>query len=125
MTALDTLDYVKKLEAAGVPRQIAEAHAEALTTGALVDVATKHDITSVKQDIAALRQELSAAKAELSSDIRSVEAKLSSDIRSVEAKLSPDIRSLEQKFDGKFVLLQWMIGFTLAVCVAMLWRLLK
>jgi hypothetical protein len=39
--AVDTLAYAKELEAAGVERQAAEAHAEARTKHVLPDFATK------------------------------------------------------------------------------------
>jgi hypothetical protein len=39
---IDTLDYVKKLEAAGIDRKVAEAHAEALRATVVQDLATKH-----------------------------------------------------------------------------------
>lgn len=41
---IDTLAYAKELEAAGVARQAAEAHAEALTKHILPDLATKTDL---------------------------------------------------------------------------------
>jgi hypothetical protein len=41
---VDTLAYAKALEAAGVERQAAEAHAEALTRHVLPDLATKTDL---------------------------------------------------------------------------------
>lgn len=41
---IDTLAYAKALEAAGVNRQAAEAHAEALTHHVLPDLATKADL---------------------------------------------------------------------------------
>jgi hypothetical protein len=42
--AIDTLAYTKSLEAAGVDRRAAEAHAEALTHHVLPDLATKADL---------------------------------------------------------------------------------
>ena len=42
--AIDTLAYSKHLEAAGVQREAAEAHAEALTRHVLPDLATKDDL---------------------------------------------------------------------------------
>jgi hypothetical protein len=42
--AIDTLAYTKALEAAGVERRVAEAHAEALAEFPLPDLATKSDI---------------------------------------------------------------------------------
>ena len=41
---IDTLEYVKKLEAAGVERKLAEAHAEALRAAVAREVATKADV---------------------------------------------------------------------------------
>jgi len=41
---IDTLEYVKKLEAAGVYRKLAEAHAEALRATVVQDLATKTDL---------------------------------------------------------------------------------
>jgi uncharacterized protein YaaN involved in tellurite resistance len=44
---IDTLAYAKALEAAGVERQAAEAHAEALTHHVLPDLVTKPDLEQV------------------------------------------------------------------------------
>jgi hypothetical protein len=41
---IDTLEYVKKLEAAGLDRKLAEAHAEALRATVVQDLATKSDL---------------------------------------------------------------------------------
>ena len=41
---IDTLAYAKELEAAGIDRRAAEAHAEALTRHVLPDLATKADL---------------------------------------------------------------------------------
>ena len=41
---IDTLEYVKKLEAAGVDRKLAEAHAEALRATVVQDLVTKNDL---------------------------------------------------------------------------------
>jgi hypothetical protein len=62
--AIDTLVFVKILEAAGVPREQAEAQLVARAQHALADLATKHDLAEVKDDIGALRAEM-ATKADL------------------------------------------------------------
>jgi hypothetical protein len=36
-----------------------------------------------------------------------------------------DLDRLEQKFDAKFLLLQWMLGFNLLLTAGVLWRLLR
>jgi len=46
---IDTLEYVKKLEAAGVDRKTAEAHAEALRATVVQDLATAHDLQTEVQ----------------------------------------------------------------------------
>jgi hypothetical protein len=48
---IDTLAYAKELEAAGVQRQAAEAHAEALTHHVLPDLVTKADLAATKSDL--------------------------------------------------------------------------
>lgn len=47
--AIDTLAYVKALEAAGLDRQAAEAQAEALTKHILPDLATKADLDQLAE----------------------------------------------------------------------------
>ena len=50
---IDTLEYVKRLEAAGVERKLAEAHAEALRATVVQDLATKHDLRTEIQRLEA------------------------------------------------------------------------
>jgi hypothetical protein len=54
-TTIDTLSYVKRLEAAGVERKTAEAHAEALNMTVVPQLATKADL---KELAAELKQEM-------------------------------------------------------------------
>jgi hypothetical protein len=48
---IDTLEYVKKLEAAGLDPKLAEAHAEALRATVVQDLATKNDLQSEVQPL--------------------------------------------------------------------------
>ena len=60
-TSFDTLKAIRSLEAAGIERRQAEAHAEALRDAATADhdgLATKADTAALKVDIAALRSEM-------------------------------------------------------------------
>jgi hypothetical protein len=50
---IDTLDYVKKLEAAGIDRKVTEAHAQALRATVVHDLATKHDLQTEVQRLEA------------------------------------------------------------------------
>lgn len=44
---VDTLTYTKKLEAAGIPRQAAEAHAEALKSAVDAGLATAAELEAI------------------------------------------------------------------------------
>jgi hypothetical protein len=100
VATIDTLEYVKKLEAAGVDRGQAEAHAAAVRDTLATQLASKADL-----DAAVVR----------------LEAK----IDRVEQKFDAKIDRVEQKFDAKFLLLQWMLGFNLLLTAGVLWRLLR
>lgn len=62
--SIDTLEYAKRLEAAGISRAQAEAHAEALKGAVSTDLATKADLsqteTALRADIGRLEQKLDA-----------------------------------------------------------------
>jgi hypothetical protein len=47
------------------------------------------------------------------------------DLREEALKLSNETARLEQRMEGRFTLLQWMIGFNLALTVAVLWLLVR
>jgi hypothetical protein len=93
---IDTLSYVKKLTAAGVSREQAEAQAEAFRDDIATQVATKADL-----DAGLLR--------------------LEHKIDNLEGRFDNKITVL----DGKITLLHWMCGFTLALCLAMLWMMIR
>lgn len=48
---LDTLAYVRTLQAAGIDRQQAEAHADAMRDHVLPQIATKADILELRHDL--------------------------------------------------------------------------
>jgi hypothetical protein len=79
---IDTLGYMKRLEAAGFERKQAEALAEGLRDEVTTQLATKRDLDNA-------------------------------------------VARLEHKFDAKFLLLQWMLGFNLVMTAGVLWRLIR
>ena len=93
----DTFRFVETLEKSGMPREQAAAfsHAQQSSLSEALDssVATKSDLTAVKS--------------ELKSDI---------------VMIKNDISLLDAKFEAKFTLLQWMLGFNLAFTMAVLWK---
>ena len=95
---IDTLEYVKELEAAGVERKAAEAHAKALRNAVANEVATKADV-----DSAAVR----------------VDARITT---ATEA-LRGEFETRFQKIEARLQLLTWMVGFNLAATMAILWKL--
>ncbi|NUN06268.1 MAG: hypothetical protein HUU57_10955 [Bdellovibrio sp.] len=65
----DTLMYAKRLEAAGLTRDQAEAQINIIAEMVVDGVATKQDIALLKQDNTLLRQEFVILKAEISRDL--------------------------------------------------------
>ena len=65
----DTLAYMKRLEAGGIARDQAEAHAEAINDYLRPDLATKDDIavlrSELKTDIAALRSDIATFRQDM------------------------------------------------------------
>ena len=97
---IDTLEDVKKLEAAGVEPKLAEAHAEALREAVAREVATKADV-----DAGVLR--------------------LDNRIDASAQVLRGEFETRFQKIEAKLQLLTWMVGFNLAATMAILWKLLR
>ena len=93
---IDTLEYVKKQEAAGVERKLAEAHAEALREAVAREVATKADV-----DAGVLR--------------------LDNRIDASAQGLRAELETRFQRIEAKLQLLTWMVGFNLAATMAILW----
>jgi hypothetical protein len=68
---VDTLEYVKRLEAAGVDRRQAEAHAAAVRDTVAPQLATKADLDTA---VARLESNLNTAVARLEAEIRASRA---------------------------------------------------
>jgi hypothetical protein len=105
--AIDTLEYVKRLEAAGVDRRQAEAHAQAVRDTLAPQLVTKAD--------------LDAAVARL-------EAKIGGEVTRLDHKIDTAVARLETKMaELEARMLRYMVGQTLAIggIVFALLRLLK
>jgi len=104
--AFDTHRYVKRLEEAGVPEKQAEAQAEVLSETMSLNLdklATKDDIKDM------------ATKADL--------AEVRSAIEGLRVATKADLRTEVVRIEGRFTLLQWMIGFNLAFTMVILWKI--
>ena len=82
-TFFDTHDYVKSLQAAGVPPDQAEAHAKALGEAMNSELVKKTDLNEFRAET----------------------------------------KNSLTKIEGQFELLKWMMGFTLAGIVALLFKI--
>jgi len=87
---IDTLEIARELEAAGLDRKLAEAHAGVLLRAVTGAAASKADLEN-----AVLRLE-----AKIDGDISRLEAKVDGDISRLEAKIDGDMSRLEAKIDG-------------------------
>lgn len=134
MTAstFDTLAYVRKLRDAGVDPKIAEAQAVALSE-VLKDTAgeltTKMDLEQLEKT---LRADIDRLQLTTKTDLEQREKTLRADIDRLQGAFRTDMARLEGRFDtleerikGRFTLLQWMMGFNLALMVAVLWMLFR
>ena len=104
--AIDTHAAIKKLQAAGFTEQQAETQIAVLSDVIGSETATRQDLKNTED---ALRQDVT---------------KLDAALRQEMAKLESKIAVLEERFTGRFNLLSWMLGFNLAISVAVLWKLI-
>jgi polyhydroxyalkanoate synthesis regulator phasin len=95
---LDTLTLSKRLKAAGFSDAQADTLAEIQAQVVAENVASKDDVQALKGDIQALR----------------------ADLRELETRLGGRIDTLESKMDGKFLLLQWMLGLVMGGVAALI-----
>jgi len=115
---IDTLEYVKKLEAAGIDRRAAEAHAEALRASIEDELTTKADIVRLE---VSTRDEIHRLEASTKSDMLRLEAKISE----VRTELERKFTALESKFaDFRAEMVKYLIAQTF-VMIGVLFALLR
>jgi hypothetical protein len=89
--AIDTLAYVKSLEAAGVDRRAAEAHAEALAQHVVPDLTTQAN--DIKDAIDELRAEIHAGFARIENRFAEIDARF--------AKIDGDMNARFAGIEGR------------------------
>jgi len=95
----DSLQCVKKLEAAGFTRAQAEAQAETFLT-ILKELVTKKDLKeTIRETKSELTQEIKAVEFKLSQEIKAVDSKLSQEIKAVDFKVNQEIKVIEFKIE--------------------------
>lgn len=109
--SLDTLSYVRQLEAAGVPRPQAEAHASALREHLEREVVTHADLGAAVDRLEAridkLDLKLEAGEKRSDTKIDSVENRLDAKIGSVEKHLDAKLDAHLQRIESTM----WKVGF--------------
>jgi hypothetical protein len=110
---IDTLEYVKKLEAAGVDRMQAEAHAEALRASIEDELATKADIQRLE---AGTKADIQRLEASTKADIQRLEASTKADTQRLEGRISEVKNELEAKLSElKAEMLKYMVAQTFVI----------
>jgi hypothetical protein len=127
---LDTLDYAKKLEAAGVPKAQAELQASALNDALASSVASSSDLSNLEQAIdgrfASLHAKIDARFQQVDARFVNVDARFDHvdlKLAHLESRLEAKIGSVELKLGGKIETLQWMFGVFVALNAAALVQL--
>ena len=83
----NALTMVKNLEKAGVPRQQAEAHAQALAEVVQQDLATKTDIQALEVSTKAFEASTKINIESLRTDVKVLETSMKRDFKTLEYKL--------------------------------------
>jgi hypothetical protein len=127
---LDTLDYAKKLEAAGVPKAQAELQASALNDALASSAASSSDLSNLEQAIdgrfASLQAKIDARFQQVDARFDNVDARFDNvDLKfaHLESRVEARIGSVELKLGGKIETLQWMFGVMVAMNAAVLVQL--
>jgi tetrahydromethanopterin S-methyltransferase subunit G len=134
---LDTLDYAKKLEAAGVPKAQAELQASALNDALASSVASSSDLSNLEQAIdgrfASLQAKIDARFQQVDARFDNVDARFDNvdarfdhvdlKLAHLESRVEARIGSVELKLGGKIETLQWMFGVIVAMNAAVLVQL--
>lgn len=92
----------------------------ALTFDTLAYVKTLRDAGVEEKQAEAQASALATVLKSSSGDVATKE-----DVSRLEGKLEARLNLLEERSEGRFRLLQWMLGFNLAISIALLWILIR
>ena len=111
---IDTSDFVKRMTAAGIPAQQADAIADGIRDQFARNVVTSTDLGAAVDRIDA-RFDLMDAKIDRLAD------RARSDLATTAAELRGEIAAVRVQLQ----LLQWMVGLNFAATLGVLWKLLR
>ena len=121
----DSLGYAKRLRDGGVPRDQAEAHAEAARDFIMVELATKADLLPIQADLHELQAEFRSSITELRGSIVEGDGKLRSSISELERKLDVSVVELRNSTDTLGLRLTVRLGAMIVVAIGALAAILK
>ena len=114
----NTLNFTRRLRAAGVPEAQAEAFADALSEDAIGELASKSDVEGARRD---LKQEIESARRELKREIEELRRELA-DLRRDLAEQGKDLRAEMRDLENRLVI---KLGAMMAAIAALLFAGLK
>ncbi|WP_297388167.1 hypothetical protein [Acidiferrobacter sp.] len=135
---LDTLTYAKRLRGVGFTEEQAEAQASALYDAVTSLTATKLDVVEAKnetkevmvKEFTGVRSEISDFKEAVAREFANVRREIAAFKEAVALEFTgvrreiAEIRLALQATNGRVALLNWMVGFNLALTAAVLVKLL-
>ena len=135
---LDTLTYAKRLRSVGFTEEQAEAQASALYDAVTSLTATKLDVVEAKnetkevmvKEFTGVRSEISDFKEAVAREFANVRREIAAFKEAVALEFTgvrreiAEIRLALQATNGRVALLNWMVGFNLALTAAVLVKLL-
>jgi hypothetical protein len=80
--SIDTLEYVKTLESAGVERKVTEAHVKAINSHVVPEIATRHDLEQMEQR---LEHRIFGLEQSTRAEIARLEQKFDNTVQRIEA----------------------------------------
>ena len=106
----DTLEYAKTLQAAGIPQDQAEAHAQALTTALSGAVVVPSEMVLLKADLLA-RMDL--LRLELETRMDAIKHDLEARMDAIKRELDSRLDALELRIGNSFRTLRWLVATSL------------
>lgn len=117
----DKLVYLDRLKAAGVPDDVARAHAEGLDQALRESIATKSDLEKLE---ASLRSDLAKTEASLRADIGKVDAKIDVTAADLRTEIANSANRLAAEFNATIFKAIGVVGAMIAASsvVAHFWK---
>jgi hypothetical protein len=118
----DSLGYAKRLRDGGVPRDQAEAQAEAARDFIMAELVTKSDLLAVRADVAAISTDLLATEHRLQTELHNTKQALQAELHNNVETLKTSIETLKETLSLRLTV---RLGTMIVVGIGALAALLK